>query len=283
MSKNWSPKDFCDTKHLLAAAEKARIAKNLAAGTLPRYEPGWTSETVVESFEGDDKSPAVHSTRIKWRLNPYRFAVDEFETPDDRSPQRERFNAEIALSNIEVPREYRVEFVATARRVAQASLAPQAKDYSDASEGTGRVSVCGSNYDSEEAEFFTPRDTYLNHGEIDRKSAGADDEATLGLDTESDLVGSMADAVKAWAGTITPPPKAADPTVEALVLAYLANGGEVHTFEAYRTTPEAKIKFKSSFHPEWAGGTGIPPELRSRKKLFRVKPKTGPKQWSNTA
>ena len=92
----------------------------------------------------------------------------------------------------------------------------------------------------------------------------------------------MADAREAWAGMTITPPKAADPTVEALVNSYLKNGGEVHTRDAYQTTPQAKIRFKLSFHPEWAGGTGIPPELRNNKKLFRVKPKTCSKQWSNT-
>ena len=92
----------------------------------------------------------------------------------------------------------------------------------------------------------------------------------------------MTDAVKAWAGVTTPPPKAADPTVEILVKTYLANGGEVHTRDAYQTTPHCKIRFKVAFHPAWAGGTGIPPELRKKKKLFRVMLKTGSKHWSNT-
>ena len=162
-----------------------------------------------------------------------------------------------------------------------------AKDYSDASEGPGRVSVCGSNYDFEEAEAFSPYDATVTYKNPDgsckyKRRAAADEENCLGLDTESDLVEAMTDAVKAWAGMITPPPKAADPTVEALVQSYLARGGEVHTYDAYRTTPNSEIRFKPNAGSEWAGGTGIPPELRSRKKLFRVKPKTGSKQWSNT-
>jgi hypothetical protein len=108
---------------------------------------------------------------------------------------------------------------------------------------------------------------------IDREAAGADEEAALGLDAKSDLVEKMVDAVKAWAGMTTPPPRAADPTVEALVLSYLANGGEVHTFGKYHTTPSSKIRFKNSLHPEWSGGTGIPPELRNKKRLFRRGPR----------
>ena len=163
---------------------------------------------------------------------------------------------------------------------------PHAKDYSDASEGTGQVTVCGSNYDIEELEAFSPYDATTRYRNPDggwkcKRRATADEENTLGLDTESDLVGKMTDAVKAWAGMTTPPPKAADPTVEALVQSYLANGGEVHTRDAYQTTPSSKIRFKF-FHSAWAGGTGIPPELRNKKKLFRVRPKTGSKQWSNT-
>ena len=176
-------------------------------------------------------------------LNPYRLALDEFETPDDRC-----------------------------------SPGPSAKDYSDAGEGPGRVTVCGSNYDIEEAEVFSPLDAYRKRGEIDRKSARADQGNTLGLDKELDLVGKMTDAVKAWAGMTTPLPKAADPTVEALVLAYLTNGGEVHTRDAYQTTPLSKIGFKPGCHPWAVVVTGIPPELRNRKKRFRVMPKT--KQWS---
>ena len=70
----------------------------------------------------------------------------------------------------------------------------------------------------------------------------------------------MADAVKAWAGMITPPPTAVDPTVEIMVQSYLDNGGDVHTFGAYRTTPAKKIKInQSSIHASaWAGGTKIP-------------------------
>jgi hypothetical protein len=90
----------------------------------------------------------------------------------------------------------------------------------------------------------------------------------------------MTAAVKAWAGMTGPPPKAPDPTVEVLVKAYWANGGKVHTCAEYQTTPRSKIRFKLTFHPAWAGGTGIPPELRN--KWFRVRPKTGSKQWSNT-
>ena len=89
----------------------------------------------------------------------------------------------------------------------------------------------------------------------------------------------MDDAVKAWAGMTTPPPRAADHTVETLVQTYLASGGEVHTFGWLQTTPEAKIKFKFRHRPEWAGGTGIPPEMRRTKKLFRARPQIGSKLW----
>jgi hypothetical protein len=58
-----------------------------------------------------------------------------------------------------------------------------------------------------------------------------------------------------------------------LVQAYLANGGKVNPRAAYQTTPLSKIRFKFTSHPAWAGGTGIPPELRKRDKLFRVGPK----------
>jgi hypothetical protein len=283
LSKNWSSKDLCGTRHLLKEAraiEEARIARNVEDSWCPPYKPGWrfsedwvsyvqycawlseSLRTVHPPIPGLVKrtlrqlADALGKTELAVcrafnenpKLNPYRLALDEFEIPDDRwSP-----------------------------------CWPPAKDYSDASEGPGRVKVCSSNYDVEEVEVFTPLDAYCKHGEIDRKSAEADQENTLGLDTESDLVGAMTDAVKAWAGMIGPPPKAADPTVEILVQRYLANGGEVHTRAAYQTTPLSKIRFKFTSHPAWAGGTGIPPELRKRDKLFRVRPKTGSKQWSNT-
>ncbi len=49
MSKNWSPKDLCDTKHLLdewRSIEEARIAKNRAADCWPPYHPGWSFREV---------------------------------------------------------------------------------------------------------------------------------------------------------------------------------------------------------------------------------------------
>jgi hypothetical protein len=219
------------------AAEDARIAENAAADCWPPYKPGWT-----------------FTERQNPELNPYRLALDEFETPDDR----------------------------------WGLPGPAAKDYTKASEGPSRVVVRGSNYDVEEPEVFSPDDATLKYKNPEggwkcKRRATADEEHTLGFDTESDLTEKMADAVKAWAGMATPPPKAADPTVENLVLSYLANGGKVHTFDEYQTTPARKIKFKLSFHPEWAGGTGIPPELRSRKKLYRARPKTGSKLWSTAA
>jgi len=88
------------------------------------------------------------------------------------------------------------------------------------------------------------------------RRARADEENSLGFDRQADLVEKMTAAVEAWAGLTTPPPKAADPSVEILIKAYLANGGKVHTYAAYQTTPLPKI-----LHPAWAGGTGIPPEL----------------------
>jgi hypothetical protein len=249
LSKNWSPKDLSGTKHLLdehRAIEEARIAKNAAAGCWLPYKPGWTYGA-VRDWEIFGRCDKVRDNE-RPKLNPYRLALDEFEIPDDRS----------------------------------CLPGPLAKDYSDASEGPGRVLVRGSNYDVEEPESFTPRDAYRKHGEIDRP-AEADQESTLGLDTESDLVGAMTDAVKAWAGMTTPPPKASDPTVEALVQSYLANGGEVHTRDAYQTTPKSKIRFKPHAGPEWAGGTGIPRELGNKGRWFSVRPKTGSKQWSNAA
>jgi hypothetical protein len=94
----------------------------------------------------------------------------------------------------------------------------------------------------------------------------------------------MEAALKAWAGMTTPPPKSVDPTVETLVEAYLANGGQVHTVDAYRTTPEKKIKInRASIHAHaWAGGTGIPRETRQTKRRCGVRPQTGSKLWSNT-
>jgi hypothetical protein len=239
--KNWSPKDLLSTKHLLAehrAIEEARIARNVTAGCWLPYNPGWT-------FIAGLKNP---------ELNPYRLAIDEFETPDDKW-----------------------------------SPGPAAKDYSDASEGTGQVTVRGSNYDFEEPEVFSPYDATVRYKNPEgglkcKRRATADEEHTLGFDTESDLVVKMTDAVKAWAGMTTPPPKAADPTVEDLVKIYLANGGEIHTFGAYRTTPEKEIRINRSsrYASAWAGGTGIPREMRRCKRRFGVRPKTGSKQWSNT-
>ena len=228
MSKNWSPNDLCDTKHLLKEAraiEKARIARNVEDSWCPPYKPGWRfSEDCVHDAHfmrtimgatirqiadelGKTVSEVCRVLVESPKLNPYRLDLDEFEIRDDRW-----------------------------------SPGPPAKDYSDASEGPGRVTVCGSNYDVEESEVLTPLDAYCKHGEIDRKSAEADQENTLGLDTKSDLVGAMTDAFKAWAGMMGPPPKAADPTAEAMVQAYLANGGEVHPCDAYQTTPRSKIR-----------------------------------------
>ena len=187
-------------------------------------------------------------------LNPYRPAPDEFETPDDRHY---------------LP-------------------GPAARDYSDASEGAGQVTIRASDYDIAEPEVFSPHDATVKYGLEGgwkyKRRATADEEQTLGFDFDADLAGKMAVAVQAWAGMTTPPPKAADPTVETLVLTYLASGGEVHTFDDYQTTPRSKIKFKlkGSSRPEWAGRTGIPPELRRTKKLFRARPKTGSKFFSHT-
>lgn len=262
-----------NTKHLLAehrAIEDARIAKNKADAKRPPYEPGW-------SFPEGRATPVLY---------PYHLALDEFETPDDRQPRRLKVDLALALDAIEIPRGLRVEFVATARRAAQASLTPRAKDYSDASEGPGRVTVCGSDYDIEEAEVFSPYDATVRYRNSDggwkaKRRATADEENTLGFDAESDLVGKMTEAVKAWAGMTTPPPKTADPTVELLILDYLAGGGEVLSCKAYRTTPISKVRVKPG--SKWTAVTGIPPELRQTKVLFRVRPRAGSKQWTNAA
>jgi hypothetical protein len=131
----------------------------------------------------------------------------------------------------------------------------------------------------------SPYDASIKYNSLEgvcKRPAGADEENTLGLFKKADLVGKMTDAFEAWAGMFTPPPKAADHTVKALVQSYLDNGGEVHTFDAYQTTPDSKIKFKGSLHPEWAGGTGIRPEMRSKKKLFMVRSKISSVQLGNT-
>jgi hypothetical protein len=254
LSKNWRPKDLRGTKHLLdehRAIGEIRIAKNATAGSWLPYKPGWTYGP-ARDYEiwalGDKVRDSDRTT-----LNRYWLAVDEFETPDDR----------------------------------YCLPGPPAKDYSDASEGTGQVTVRGWNYDIEGEEVLSPYDATVMHRGPDegwkcKRRATADEENTLGLDAESDQVEKMTDAVEAWAGMITPPPKAADPTVKALIESYLKDGGAVHICEAYRTTPDSKIKFKCSSPPAWAGGTGIPPEMRRRDKLFRVKPQTGSKLWSNT-
>jgi hypothetical protein len=285
LSKNWSPGDLCRAKHLLKEAraiEEARIAKNVADSWCPAYKPGWrfsedwvhevhywawqreslrtlrppmpvevTLQQVADAL-GKTESAVIRALDECPRLNPYRLALDEFETPDDRWVYNPW---------------------------------PGAKDYRDASEGPGRVTVCGSNYDVEEVEAFSPYDAAItcenNDGDLDFRSATADEEDTLGFDTGSDLIEVMTDAVKAWAGMTGAPPKAADPAVEVLIQRYLANGGQIHTRRAYQTTPKSKIRFKLGSHPAWAGGTGIPPELR--KLFFGVRPKTGSKQWSNTA
>ncbi len=170
--------------------------------------------------------------------------VVEFETPDDR----------VGLS-----------------------VGLEGKDYTVAGEEPGQVAVHGSDYDVEDVESFAPRQDFLKPMDA---TGGWGKHDPLGFDAESRLVDKMTDAVKAWAGMTSPPPKAADPTVEALVNTYLDNGGEVHTCGAYQTTPDSKIKFKFS-SPAWAGGTGIPVELRKKKQLCRVRPKTGSKYWSN--
>jgi hypothetical protein len=242
LSKNWSPRDLRGTEHLLAehrTIEDARIAKNAAAGSRLPYKPGWT-------FVAGRQNP---------ELKPYRLAIDEFETPDDRW-----------------------------------SPGPAAKDYCVASEGAGQVTVRGSNYDIKEAEVFSPHDATIKRNNPEggwkcKRRSTADEENTLGFDTEADLVGAMTDAVKAWAGMTTPPPKAADPTIETLVKSYLANGGRVDDCDAYRTTPAKKIKINKSspYASAWAGGTGIPREMRQHKRRFGVRPQTGSKMWSNTA
>ena len=178
--------------------------------------PGLVEATLRQIADALDKTElaVIRALNEFPKLNPYRLALDEFETPDDRWWGRGSSGG---------------------------------KDYSDASEGPGRVTVCGSNYDVEEVEDFSPYDATVRYKNDDggwkcKRRASADEENTLGLDTESDLVEKMTAAVKAWAGMTGPPPKAADPTVEVLVKVYLANGGKVHTCAEYQTTPRSKIQ-----------------------------------------
>jgi hypothetical protein len=245
LSKNWAPEDLRGTKHLLD--EHRAIEEARIAKNLASWEPGKYKAGWTFSKFRRDKLP---------RLNPYYLALDEFETPD---------------------------------RPLGVPGSPKAKDYSDASEGggTGRVPLRGSSYDHDEPEDFAPRAAMTAYkdcdGDEDKRLATADEESTLGFDRKPSLSDVMADAFKEWAGITGPPPKAVDPTVAALVESYLANGGEVHTFHAYQTTQKAKIRLTSILHPAWAGGNGIPPELRKFKNRFRAMPQTGSKLWSLTA
>jgi hypothetical protein len=101
MTKNWKPADLRGTRHLLAerqALEEALIADNLAtAARWMNLKPSYT--------------------------RPYRLALDEFETPDDRWLY---------------------------------SPTVKAKDYSAASEGAGQVKVLGSDYDLQDVETIEP-------------------------------------------------------------------------------------------------------------------------------
>ena len=119
--------------------------------------------------------------------------------------------------------------------------------------GARQVTICGSNYDLTEPESFSPYHAILRFNKPEggwshKRLAFAHEENTLGLDTKSDLVGKMTEAFEAWACMTTPPPKAADPTVKALVQSYLDNGGQINTFDAYRTTPdfEDQVQVQSS-------------------------------------
>jgi hypothetical protein len=82
LSKSWSPKDLRSTKHLLDehhSIQKARIAKNAAAGCWLPYKPGLTYGA-ARDYEiwtlGDKVRDSDHTT-----LNPYRLALDEFWSP----------------------------------------------------------------------------------------------------------------------------------------------------------------------------------------------------------
>jgi hypothetical protein len=236
-------KQATDDKAQRAAEEAERIAANLA-----------TAEGLIAA-QGPYKPGWVDEGGKNPKLYPFHLPLDKFVYPDDRAALRSKSGLRLTVA---------------------------AQDYSNASEGAGRVTVRSSDYDVEEPEVFTPRGGILTPMDA-RGGWGKHDP--LGFDTKSDLAGAMSEAVKAWASMTTPPPKTADPTVEALISDYLANGGDVQTFVTYQTTSKTKLRFKNpkDKHPEWAGGTGLPRELRATKKRCGVRPNTGSKQWTLSA
>jgi hypothetical protein len=288
-SRNWSPKDLCGTQHLLAefhAAEESRIADNLmtAAGHAQyEYRPGWSFSDFRDS-EMKIRHPEWNGVTTP-TLYPHHLALTEFKWPDDRP--RKRFKVELATRE-DFDRVLKEEGIAIDdfpldRFLEEASRATsprsvKAKDYGDASEGPGRVTARSSDYDIEEPESFAPRGGVLRPMDA---TGGWGKHDPLGFDTvRGSIVTEMRASLKEWAGMTTPPPKTADPSVEALISAYLAKGGKVHSCDDYRTTSIKKVKVKK--HHTWST-ISLPREIRATKRRCGVRPKTGSKQWSNAA
>jgi hypothetical protein len=161
----------------------------------------WSPKDLLSTKHLLDEHRAIKEARIAKNAasdNPCPPVVYEFETPDDRF---------------------------------ELSVGIEGKDYAAVGEEPGQVTVRGSDYDVEDVESFAPRQDFLKPMDA---TGGWGKHDPLGFDKEADLVGQMTDAVKAWAGMTSPPPKAEDPTVEALVNAYLDN--------AARFTPVKPIK-----------------------------------------
>ena len=162
---------------------------------------------------------------------PYRLDLDEFETPNDRW-----------------------------------SPGPAAKDYSVASEGGGQVTARGSDYDIEEPEVFAPSG---EHKLKDIRGHWGGD--TLGFDAETNLAGEMGGRTQGVGRHDNASAQVGRSDRRDIGRGNLANGGQVHTVDAYRTTPAKSIKINKSspYASAWAGGTGIPREMRQSQTAMR--------------